>query len=45
MWQVTIHVAFLLSAIAMAYVDRLTSHHPAVAAIDNDHHNETANGR
>lgn len=31
MWQVIIHVAFLLSAVAMAYVDKLISHHPAPA--------------
>jgi uncharacterized protein (TIGR00645 family) len=30
MWQVIIHVAFLLSAVVMALVDRLTTHtHPA----------------
>ncbi|CCD39731.1 Probable transmembrane protein [Candidatus Paraburkholderia kirkii UZHbot1] len=29
MWQVVIHVAFLVSALIMAYVDRLTTHtHP-----------------
>ena len=27
MWQTVIHVAFLLSAIAIAYADRLMSHH------------------
>jgi len=26
MWQVIIHVAFLFSAVAMAWVDRMTSH-------------------
>ncbi|HBO77297.1 MAG TPA: TIGR00645 family protein, partial [Cupriavidus sp.] len=30
MWQVIIHVAFLLSAVAMAWVDRMVTHpHPA----------------
>ena len=30
MWQVIIHLAFLLSAVVMAFVDRLTTHtHPA----------------
>ncbi|GAA5237906.1 hypothetical protein BMMON2_07280 [Burkholderia mallei] len=29
MWQVLIHVAFLVSALVMAWVDRLTTHtHP-----------------
>jgi uncharacterized membrane protein YqhA len=33
MWQVIIHVAFLLSALAMAWVDRMVSHpHPAGAS-------------
>jgi uncharacterized membrane protein YqhA len=27
MWQTVIHIAFLLSAIAIAYADRLMSHH------------------
>ncbi len=27
MWQTLIHMAFLLSAIAIAYADRLMSHH------------------
>lgn len=26
LWQVTIHVAFLISALVMAWVDRLVSH-------------------
>ncbi|MCG1042567.1 TIGR00645 family protein [Mycetohabitans sp. B8] len=30
MWQVLIHAAFLLSALVMAWVDRLTSHAPHV---------------
>jgi len=30
MWQVIIHVSFLVSALVMAWVDRLTTHtHPA----------------
>lgn len=28
MWQTIIHVAFLLSAVAMAWTDRLTQHYP-----------------
>ena len=31
MWQTIIHVAFLLSAIAIAYADRLMSHHDKAA--------------
>ncbi len=32
MWQVAIHLSFLVSAIAMAWVDRLASHtYPAAA--------------
>lgn len=34
MWQVLIHLAFLLSAFVMAWVDRLTSH-PAAAHADD----------
>ncbi|MCF2134034.1 MULTISPECIES: TIGR00645 family protein [Mycetohabitans] len=40
MWQVLIHAAFLLSALVMAWVDRLTSHAPhapvSVAASNHD---------
>ena len=31
MWQTIIHIAFLLSAIAIAYADRLMSHHDTAA--------------
>jgi uncharacterized protein (TIGR00645 family) len=31
MWQTIIHIAFLLSAIAIAYADRLMSHHDSAA--------------
>ena len=31
MWQTLIHIAFLLSAIAIAYADRLMSHHDTAA--------------
>jgi uncharacterized protein (TIGR00645 family) len=31
MWQTIIHIAFLLSAIAIAYADRLMSHHDKAA--------------
>ncbi len=35
LWQVTIHVAFLVSALVMAWVDRLVSHaHSHAAAAD-----------
>jgi uncharacterized membrane protein YqhA len=27
MWQTLIHMAFLISALALAYVDRLLPHH------------------
>jgi uncharacterized membrane protein YqhA len=27
MWQTIIHITFLLSALAIAYTDRLMSHH------------------
>jgi uncharacterized protein (TIGR00645 family) len=34
MWQVLIHIAFLVSALVMAWVDRLTSHaHPPVSRV------------
>ena len=28
-WQVVIHVVFVLSALLLAWTDRLTMHHPA----------------
>ena len=31
-WQVTIHLTFVLSAVALAYIDRLISHHHAAVA-------------
>jgi uncharacterized membrane protein YqhA len=31
MWQTIIHVTFLLSALAIAYTDKLMSHHDASA--------------
>jgi uncharacterized protein (TIGR00645 family) len=31
MWQTLIHLAFLVSALALAYVDRLLPHHPPAA--------------
>jgi uncharacterized protein (TIGR00645 family) len=27
LWQTVIHMAFIVSAIAIAYIDRLMSHH------------------
>jgi len=38
MWQVAIHLSFLLSAIAMAWVDRITTHvYPKTPASGNGH--------
>jgi uncharacterized protein (TIGR00645 family) len=38
MWQVAIHLSFLLSAVAMAWVDRLTTHAPlATPAAERAH--------
>ncbi|MGL6155564.1 MAG: TIGR00645 family protein, partial [Ralstonia mannitolilytica] len=35
LWQVVIHVAFLVSALVMAWVDRIVSHaHPHGEAAD-----------
>ena len=38
MWQVAIHLSFLVSAIAMAWVDRITTHvYPKTPALDQAH--------
>lgn len=29
LWQTVIHMAFIISAVSIAYIDRLMSHHPA----------------
>ena len=35
LWQVVIHLSFLVSALAMAWVDRITTHaHPRAPAVD-----------
>jgi uncharacterized protein (TIGR00645 family) len=39
LWQTVIHCVFLVSAIAIAYIDRLMSHaQPAVKPGQNNHH-------
>ncbi|GAA1632799.1 hypothetical protein GCM10009805_29400 [Leucobacter chromiireducens subsp. solipictus] len=30
MWEVAIHLAFIISALALAWIDRMSQHHPAV---------------
>ena len=37
-WQVSIHLTFVVSALVLAWIDRLTTAHPAAARIDTAQH-------